>query len=56
VPLHVSVVQTFPSSVHAVPLALSPLGQVVELPVHVVAVSQSPPEAWQVAPEFPAGC
>jgi hypothetical protein len=56
VPLHVSIVQAFPSSVHAVPFALSPLGHAVELPEQVFAVSHSPPEEWHVAPELPAGC
>jgi hypothetical protein len=55
-PSHWSKVQGFGSEVHAVPLAFKPLGQVVELPVHVAAESHSPPEAWHAAPEFPAGC
>jgi hypothetical protein len=47
-PSHWSLVQTFPSSVHAVPLGflLSP-GQLADEPVQVSAASHSPAEARQ---------
>src|SRR5439155_26348867 len=42
-PLHVSVVQTLPSSVHAVPLAFfASLGQLADVPVQFSARSHSP--------------
>jgi hypothetical protein len=56
-PSHWSLVQGLPSSVQAVPLPfLASVGQVVEVPVQVSAVSHSPAEARQVVPALPAGC
>src|SRR5436309_2850011 len=50
-------VQTFPSSVHAVPFTLKALvGHVVLVPVQVSATSHSPAAARHSAPAFPAGC
>jgi hypothetical protein len=50
-------VQTFPSSVQAVPLGFLPsVGQVVEEPVQVSATSHSPTAARQTVPALPAGC
>src|SRR5439155_1656235 len=57
VPLHVSVVQTLPSSVQAVPAALTTLvGQVVLVPVQLSARSHSLTVARHTVPAFPAGC
>src|SRR5207247_2790883 len=57
VPLHTSVVQTLPSSVHAVPAALTAsAGQVVLVPVQVSARSHSLTAARHTAPAFPTGC
>src|SRR5947207_4998230 len=57
VPLHTSVVQTLPSSVHAVPTALTAsAGQVVLVPVQVSARSHSLTAARHTAPAFPDGC
>src|SRR5438034_10971734 len=57
VPLHTSVVQTLPSSVHAVPTALTAsAGQVALVPVQVSARSHSLTVARHTAPAFPAGC
>src|SRR5206468_5270218 len=57
VPLHVSVVQTLPSSVQAVPAALTTLvGQVVLVPVQLSSTSLSLSAARHTAPAFPAGC
>src|SRR5438552_16211185 len=57
VPLHTSVVQTLPSSVHAVPTALTAsAGQVVLVPVQVSARSHSLTAARHTAPAFPTGC
>src|SRR5450432_3459006 len=42
VPSHVSVVHTFPSSVHAVPADCLPSGHVVDVPVQVSSTSHSP--------------
>ena len=39
-----------------VPLALSPLGHVVEAPEQVVVVSHAPVDVWQVTPLLPALC
>src|SRR5438876_10238238 len=56
-PSHESVVQTLPSSVHAVPAGcLASVGQVVLAPVQVSATSHSFTAARQTAPAFPAGC
>src|SRR5204862_47805 len=56
-PLHVSVVQTLPSSVQADPAALTPLAaQVVLVPVQVSARSHSLVTARHTVPAFPAGC
>src|SRR5438552_1551484 len=56
-PLQVSVVQTLPSSVHAVPAALTAsAGQVVLVPVQVSARSHSLTAARHTAPAFPTGC
>src|SRR5439155_601181 len=53
----VSVVQGLPSSVQAVPAALTTLvGQVVLVPVQVSAVSHSLTAARHTVPAFPAGC
>jgi hypothetical protein len=55
--LHVSVVQTLPSSGQAVPLALNPFaGQVVDDPVQVAARSQTFAAARHCVPAFPAAC
>src|SRR3989442_1581865 len=57
VPLHVSVVQTLPSSVQAVPAVLTTLvGQVVLVPVQVSARSHSLTAARHTVPVLPAGC
>ena len=57
VPLHTSLVQTLPSSVQAVPLALKrSVGQAVLEPSQVSATSHSPAAARHAAPAFPAGC
>ncbi len=57
VPLHTSVVQTLPSSVHAVPAALTAsAGQVALVPVQVSARSHSLTAARHTVPAFPAGC
>src|SRR5207253_2354212 len=57
VPLHTSVVQTLPSSVHAVPAALTrSVGQLGVVPVQVSARSHSLTAARQSAPGFPAAC
>src|SRR2546430_3359528 len=51
VPLHTSVVHTFPSSVQVVPLALrTSVGQAVLVPVQVSATSPSPAAARQTVP------
>src|SRR2546428_13254478 len=56
-PLHVSVVQTLPSSVQAVPAALTTLaGQVVLVPVQLSARSHSLTAARHTVPALPAGC
>src|SRR5439155_4677070 len=56
VPLQVSVVQGLPSSVQAVPVALTTLvGQVVLVPVQVSAVSHSLTAARHTVPALPAG-
>src|SRR5438132_944717 len=56
-PLHTSVVQTLPSSVQAVPLALkASVGQGVPVPVQLSARSHSPAAARHTVPAFPAGC
>src|SRR5437867_8909859 len=56
VPLHVSVVQTLPSSVQAVPAALTTLvGQVVLVPVHLSARSHALTVARHTVPAFPGG-
>src|SRR5207253_9457306 len=55
--LHTSVVQALPSSVHAVPTALTAsAGQVVLVPVQVSARSHSLTAARHTAPAFPTGC
>jgi hypothetical protein len=57
VPLHVSVVQAFPSSVQLVPTAFTTFaGQVVLAPVQVSAASHSLVAARQVVPALPAAC
>src|SRR5205807_1901235 len=56
-PLHASVVQTLPSSVHAVPAALTrSVGQLALEPVQVSRRSHSFAAARQIAPGFPAAC
>src|SRR5207247_7171050 len=55
-PLHVSVVQTLPSSVQAVPAALTVVGQVVLVPVQVWSRSHSLSAVWHDVPALPAGC
>jgi hypothetical protein len=56
-PLHVSVVHTLPSSVHAVPFDLNPsAGQLVLVPEQLSARSHSPDAARQTVPALPAGC
>src|SRR5207249_118679 len=56
-PLHRSVVQTFPSSVQAVPLVfLGSVGQAVLVPVVVAAMSHSPAAARHAVPAFAAAC
>jgi len=57
VPLHVSVVQTFPSSGHVVPLDFNGFaGQVEDVPLQVAARSQSAAAARHCTPAFPTGC
>src|SRR5205823_14517077 len=57
VPLQVSVVQGLPSSVQAVPAALTAsAGQVVLVPVQVSALSHSLTAARQTEPAFPTAC
>jgi hypothetical protein len=57
VPLHLSVVQTFPSSAQAVPLAfLASVGQLEDAPVQVSARSHSPAATLQTTPALPAAC
>src|SRR5205823_2572276 len=55
-PLHVSVVQTLPSSVQAVPADLTVVGQVVLVPVQVWSRSHSLSAMWHGVPALPAGC
>src|SRR5438552_10679931 len=55
-PLQVSVVQTLPSSVQAVPAALTVVGQVVFVPVQVWSRSHSLSAVWHGVPALPAGC
>src|SRR5437763_120112 len=55
-PLHASVVQALPSSVHAVPAALTVVGQVVLVPVQVWSRSHSLSAMWHCVPALPAGC
>src|SRR5439155_1237891 len=55
-PLHVSVVQTLPSSVQAVPADLTVVGQVVLAPVQVWSRSHSLSAVWHGVPALPAGC
>src|SRR5207249_2740348 len=51
-PSHRSVVQAFPSSVHAVPLAFfASVGQLTDVPVQDSATSHSPAAARQVVVE-----
>src|SRR5439155_171348 len=57
VPLQVSVVQGLPSSVQAVPAALTAsVGQVVLVPVQVSAASHSLTAARQTVPALPSAC
>src|SRR5207245_2160068 len=57
VPLHTSVVQTMPSSVHAVPAALTKsVGQLGLEPVQVSRRSHSFAAARQTVPALPAAC
>src|SRR5206468_3529608 len=57
VPLHLSVVQTLPSSVHAVVFDLTTsVGQVVLVPLQVSVRSHSLTAARHTVPAFPAGC
>src|SRR5216110_3470212 len=57
VPLHTSAVQTLPSSVQAVPAALTAsAGQLVLVPVQVSARSHSLAAARHTVPALPAGC
>src|SRR5204863_861204 len=57
VPAHTSLVQTLPSSVHAVVLDLKvSVGQVVLVPVQLSATSHSFTAARHTVPAFPAGC
>jgi hypothetical protein len=56
-PLHVSVVQTLPSSVQEVPEPLTAsTGQVVAVPVQASVVSHSLTAERHTAPALPAGC
>src|SRR5438046_10612000 len=52
-PLHVSVVQTLPSSVQAVPADLTVVGQVVVVPVQVWSRSHSLSAVWHGGPAWP---
>src|SRR5437773_2076114 len=54
-PLQVSVVQTLPSSVQAVPAALTVVGQVVFVPVQVWSRSHSLSAVWHGVPALLAG-
>src|SRR5207244_2982757 len=55
-PLHVSVVQTLPSSVQAVPADLTVVGQVLLVPVQVSSRSHSLSAVWHSVPALPGGC
>src|SRR5207249_7304507 len=55
-PLQVSVVQTLPSSVQAVPADLTVVGQVVLVPVQVWSRSHSLSAVWHGVPALPARC
>src|SRR5206468_2303037 len=55
-PLQVSVVQTLPSSVQAVPADLTVVGQVVLAPVQVWSRSHSLSAVWHGVPAVPARC